>query len=149
MNDNYNKIMEIIKRDRRACERLNVDLEIFYSPDLSLEVTSPSWKGPYKLENIGGEGISFLSDETLTVKSNLSFKFTLPRQVIPMIVTGTIIWQNEQNRETTQGQADGRLFCYGVKFEKIQEEFERHFIDFISEAIMDKYIDENGDLRTE
>jgi hypothetical protein len=149
MNEKYNKILEIVKRDRRVCERLSVALDIFYSQDLTLEVNSPSWKGPYKIENIGGEGISFVSDEELPVKTQLSFKFTLPGQNVPMIVTGSLIWCRLKKGANPAQTGRSAVFTYGVQFDKIKEQFERQFIDFISEAIMEKYIDNQGRLRSD
>ncbi len=144
MVDDYEKMIELVQRDRRVCERLSVELDIFFSPDLTLEVSSPTWKGPYKLENIGGEGISFLCDGEISLRTKMSFKFTLPRQIVPMIVTGAIIWRNNSKKSGNK-----KFFCYGVKFDKIKQEFERHFISFISEAIMDKYLDGNGNLKAD
>ena len=78
MNNKYNKILEIVQRDRRVCERLNVDLDTFYSLDLRLKMTDPEWIGPCELENIGGEGISFITEEKIPVddivKSNKNIR---------------------------------------------------------------------------
>lgn len=146
--DDYNKIAEIVQRDRRVCERLNVQLDIFFSPEMTLEVISPLWKGPYKLDNIGGEGISFGCDEEIPSGTKVSFKFTLPLQPLPMIVTGTVIWKGTR-QQSQQKTSQSKFFVYGAKFDKIKSEFEEQFLSFISEAIMDKYLDKDGNLKAE
>lgn len=142
---NLNKMKEIISCDKRICDRLEFPLKIRYSKLLESTDDSVSWSDFVWLDNIGGEGLGFSDDAELLKGEKLDVELLLPDEREPFYVGAEVVWVGTGvvlNENVQSGK-----YSYGLKIYRLEDNDRGKFEQFISDTIIDQYLDDEGKLR--
>ena len=138
MASNLEKIKAMISNDKRLCERLALPIRIRYARMSDAAGREPKWSDFVWLDNIGGEGFGFTADISLANGEKLKIEMTIPCEPKPFIVGAQVV-------RIQEGHAGS--FFYGLKIFLLQEGAKGKFEQFISDGIIDKYLDDQGLLK--
>ena len=138
----------MISSDKRLCERLRLPLKVYYSEVLTKDNTE--WTGPVILDNASGNGLMFHSDKELARGKKLNIRLFIEDNMRPIDFDGEVIWARKKDcLPSIEKGAKGLGFLYGVFIkEKDIKEYQR-FVTYITDSIIDEYLDERGRLREE
>ncbi|MEW5895758.1 MAG: PilZ domain-containing protein [Candidatus Omnitrophota bacterium] len=142
MTSNLKKIKEIIASDKRSCERLELPLKIRY-----LRAMSPAdqWSDYVWLDNIGGEGLGFTDDFELSMGDKIDIELKIPSERKSFYMGGEIVWI--RRNFLRRGEIHLGKYSYGLKIYRLEEEDKKKFEQFISDSIIEKYLDDQGKFR--
>ena len=142
MTSNLKKIKEIIASDRRSCERLELPLKVRY---LTAGGLADQWSDYVWLDNLGGEGLGFTHDAELLKGDKLDIELKIPSEKKPFYMGAEVVWA----RENLMSLSEINLgkYSYGLKIFQLGEEDKKKFEQFISDSIIDKYLDDQGKFR--
>lgn len=143
MTSNLEKMREIVSQDKRVCERLDLPMAIRYSKFVDASGEVVKWSDLVTLDNIGGEGLGFSDDFELLKGEKINVELKLPCQLSPVYLGAEVVWVSRN----FQPDADGGGFSYGLKIFKLSDDDQKKFQQFISDRIIDKYLDDQGKLR--
>jgi len=143
MTSNLEKIREIVSQDKRICERLELPMAIRYSKFVDAASDVVKWSDFVTLDNIGGEGLGFSDDFELFKGDRINVELKLPCQVNPVYIGAEVMWASRN----FQPDAGGGNFSYGLKIFKLSDNDQKKFQQFISDRIIDKYLDDQGRFR--
>ncbi|MBU0469541.1 MAG: PilZ domain-containing protein, partial [Candidatus Omnitrophica bacterium] len=138
-------IKEMISSDKRLCERLRLPIKVYYSEGLTKDITE--WIGPVLLDNASGNGLMFHCDKDIPKGKKLNIRLFIEDDLKPIDFDGEVIWARQKN--CLANMEKGLGFLYGVFIkEKDIKEYQR-FVTYITDSIIDEYLDERGKLREE
>jgi len=142
MGSKLNKIKEAFSKDKRLCERLTLPAAMRYAsvPDPA-GAGAPEWSEITQLENLGGGGLGFCADAALPKGQKLTVELMLPCDPDPFVFTAEVV-----HVEDGQGPDRDRFF-YGVRIMDLQTGSRKMFEQFITDGIIDKYIDDGGGFK--
>jgi Tfp pilus assembly protein PilZ len=142
MTSDFDKIKDLISHEKRACDRLELPLKIRYA--LLADNGEPgSWSAPVLLDNIAGEGLGFSTDAVLSQGDGLLIEIHLPVDAHPLVMRAEVVWIQ---KNFTDGGSRG-AFSYGLKIARMDDEARKKFEQFISDSIIDTYLDDNGTVK--
>lgn len=145
MTRNLDKIKEIIASDKRKCDRLERPLKIRYTRSSGEQGLPDNWSDFLWLDNIGGEGLGFRDNIELSKGENLEIELHLPQVKSPIYFGVEVMWVSRNFRP--EGEAQSGDFSYGLKIVRLAESDYKQFVRFISDSLLDEYLDDNGKLK--
>ena len=145
MASNLDKMKEIISSDKRICDRLELPLKIRYSKVIESNEDAVSWSDYVWLDNIGGEGLGFTDSIELFNGEKLEIELLLPTEKRAFYIGAEVMWISK-NTELNEGNRSGEI-SYGLKIYRLDENDRKKFEQFISDSIIDQYLDDAGELR--
>lgn len=136
MNHKGESSRSILAKDKRVSDRLMLPVTIYYClpPD-------ESWNGPYAIDDISGHGLKFSTHNRIDNDKEIKLKLLIGREGHPIVVKGMVIWCKKNTLHDTN------LLTYyeiGIKFSKMNHADRKHFVQYISEEILLKYLKSNG-----
>lgn len=145
MASNLEKIKQIIASDKRYCERLELPLKIRYRITAEKKQKFADWSDCVWLDNVGGEGLGFSSDVSFKKGEKLDIELKVPTETSPFFFGAEIVWIHKN--ENLKNQLHPGKYYYGLRFYQLSEEVQKDFERFIADNIIDKYLDEQGQLK--
>jgi c-di-GMP-binding flagellar brake protein YcgR len=128
MEKKIEEIIQILRQDKRKCERVELAVIVYYRSPGELD-----WHGPFKAVNIGGGGISFILSKNIAKATELELRLVLPQEPQrPIELKAEVVW-------TTP--LEGR-FRLGLRFFKMREDDRRRFVAHICDTILAAYTKE-------
>jgi len=141
MKPKFMFLKEIIEKDKRKCERLILPLQVFYALQPSGQNPSPQWQGPFALDNISGNGLSFIVNQFLVEGTTLNLQVHYSSQEEPIIMIGKIMRCQLEQPDPSSGPGEDSLgYILGLHIYKTKKGDRKKFINFISDNILDKYM---------
>jgi len=143
MESNIKKNKVLLLEDKRKTERLSIPVQFYFSLfPLPLDVSSPEWVKPFRVDDIGGNGLKFICINKIERSTVISLKIILPDNPKPILFSGETVWSqciSDRNCST-------KLYANGVKFHKMDHEDRKRFVGYISDQILLHYIDSMGQV---
>lgn len=119
------KILELEeKRLRRRFKRLEINIDVNFTPK---NKPGRVYKG--KVLNISGAGLFILTSNILPIKTHLLLEISVPNEMVPIEMEGTVLWIADKNLQS---------YCYpgmGVQFINIDSQRQKDLLDFIDKNI--------------
>jgi hypothetical protein len=144
MTSNFEKMKELISKEKRLCDRLDLPLTIRYSL-VNANGVSGQWSEPVFLDNIGGDGLGFSDDMVLSKGDRLEIELHLPVDKKPFFLGAEVVWV--QKNFVAHGEISCGKFSYGLRIFQLDDDARKKFEQFISDSIIDKYLNDDGKLK--
>jgi len=143
MDPEMKSIKTTLLGDKRTAERLFLPVGFSFSfQDLPLDISSPEWQTPVQLENIGGNGVQFISSTEIKKETTLSLKLNLPDESKAILFKGNVVW----SRESFDPSLPKKSYVIGIKFNKMNYADRQRFVNYISDSILQQYINDDGEV---
>jgi len=141
---NFKKNKIFIAEDKRKAERLSLPIKFSFAlHELPLDVSSPEWIQPFRVDDVGGNGLRFISINKIERNTSISLKIILPDNSKPIIFTGESVWC----QAISDANCSTKIYAIGVKFHKMNHEDRKRFVGYISDQILLQYVDSEGRVR--
>ncbi len=144
MASKFEKMKELLSQEKRVCERLELPLKIRFSL-LDAKGTQGPWSEFVLLDNIGGEGLGFSHDMVLAKGDRLAIELNLPVDKKPFFLGADVVWI--QKNFVVKGEHSQGKFSYGLRIFECDDHARKKFEQFISDSIIDKYLNDEGTLK--
>ncbi len=141
MKSNFRKNKFFLAGDKRKAERLSLPIQFSFSlHDLPLDVSSSEWMQPFRVNDIGGNGLRFIGINKIEQNTPLSLKIVLPDNPKPIIFVGESVWC----QDISDANCSTKIYAIGIKFRKMNHEDRKRFVAYISDQILLQYVDSEG-----
>lgn len=132
---NRDAIKELISRDRRKTQRLLLSLEAIY------RISGASkWEKSISLNDLGGQGLSFISNQHLKKNTDLEIKIQVPNESQPILLQGRVARCKKEIKNNSS------LYTIGVQFCPMSKKNEEKFITFFSDNILSEFLNSKGEI---
>jgi len=131
-----NKIKQLLAKDKRKCDRLNIPAKISHKGSLATD-----WSWPLDAQNIGGGGVQFTSGKRLAKGKRLKLKILFPDFDRPLEINSLVVWCRQiKPKKKPHSKKQVPLYAVGVKFTKSNYEDRHYFVSYLSEKLFTEYL---------
>ncbi len=142
MSSETEDLRKLIAMDRRSADRLALTVKISYCI-----ANHTDWIDVRSVDDIGSNGVKITTNQCIRKNTEISLKIFFSEGNEPIEVKGDSAWAKRMPLSLGDSGSQEQLYSVGIKFQKMNYKDRQQFMMFISDNILDEFLDNKGNIK--